>query len=235
MTSADWAAWIGAVGTIGAIAAATAVAVSQLRAQRRLSAVERTIALHEAATTQEIGAARQRLSRYMWEAGSTGGMHRCCQPTWEQLLGARYMPIPEHLADLSTYPPEIATGPGQTPLDDLYTILWFFQRVADADHTGLLDPDLTWGMLAHHTVWWGTLCARIDERHTQYVRPLKYLAERYGRQDTSLATWAKADFAQPRPEPEPEPEQEPQPEQPEPRPVPPPRPAPQPQPEPPQS
>jgi hypothetical protein len=203
MTSADWAAWIGAVGTVTAIVAATVVAVSQLRAERRLSAVERTIALHEAATTGEIGAARQRLSQYMWDAGSTEGVHRCCQPTWEQLLGARYTTVPDGLADLSVYPHEIVTRPGQTPVKDLYTILWFFQRVADADHTGLLDPDLTWGMLAHHTVWWGTLCARIDERHTQYVRPLKYLAERYGRQDRSLLTWAGADFnpAEPAPAP----------------------------------
>lgn len=200
MTSADWAAWVGAVGTIGAIAAATVVAVSQLKAQRRLSAVERTIALHEAATTREIGAARQRLAQHMWNAGSAGGEHRCCQPTWEQLLGGRFARIPDGLADLSTYSPAIAAEPGQTPLKDLYTILWFFQRVADADHTGLLDPDLTWGMLAHHTVWWGTLCARIEDRHTEYVRPLKYLAGRYGRQDKSLVTWAEADFAEPEPQ-----------------------------------
>lgn len=200
MTSADWAAWVGAVGTIGAIAAATVVAVSQLKAQRRLSAVERTIALHEAATTREIGAARQRLSQHLWNAGSAGGTHRCCQPTWEQLLGGRFARIQDGLADLSAYSPAIAAGPGQTPLKDLYTILWFFQRVADADHTGLLDPDLTWGMLAHHTVWWGTLCARIEDHHTEYVRPLKYLAGLYGRQDKSLVTWAEADFAAPEPQ-----------------------------------
>ena len=77
----DVPTWIGAVGTLVAFLIAAAVAVWQVRHQRSLAAVERTIALHRDLTAGEIGLSRDRLSEYMWRFGAKRGIGTCWQPT----------------------------------------------------------------------------------------------------------------------------------------------------------
>lgn len=192
----DWGTWVGAFGTILAFLVAVVIAVGQLKTQRRQLAVERTIAAHKDMTSGEAGAARDRLSEFMWREGSSVGTNSCWQPSWEQLLGAGYLEIPNHVRDLSKYPEDIATSCEQTPLRDLYKIFWQFERVGAAYHSGLLDDRLALQMIASHVVWWDSLCARIESDKTRYRRPLAELAKAFKALDSSLTTWAQADFCQ---------------------------------------
>ncbi|MFG2556222.1 hypothetical protein ACGFWF_40780 [Streptomyces sp. NPDC048581] len=192
MSSADWAAWTGSLGTISAIAVAIGVGLVQLRAQRKMSAIERTIALHEVLTTGEIGNARGRLSRHMWRtAREAGGEAVAWQPRWQELVGYQYI---QNLGsnDLSIYPPDMQAPPEQTPLRDLYSVLWAFERIAEADRSGLLDQELTRSMLASHAVWWAVMCEHITVDQTRFVAGLKEFAARYSTED--LASWAQLSF-----------------------------------------
>lgn len=153
--------------------------------------------LHEQLTSGEIGAARDRFSSYMW---STGGEHqpgRCWIPSWEQLLGVDFARGLDE-ADLSAYPEELRVQKDQTPLRDLYKILWCFERIHVSIARGLLDLELAAGMLGSHTVWWDALCRRIPARPetTSYREPLQLLAQIFLQRDPSLATAYQEDFVE---------------------------------------
>lgn len=194
MSGAEWAAWVGSLGTIAAIATAVGVGLVQLRAQRRMSAIERTIVLHEVLTTGEIGNARGRLSRHMWRtAKAAGGEAVAWQPCWQELVGEQYMHV-RGGADFSIYPQDMQASPGETPLRDLYSVLWAFERIAEADRSGLLDRELTRSMLAAHAVWWAVMCEHITVDQTRFVAGLNDLAARYSTED--LAAWARSSFLQ---------------------------------------
>jgi hypothetical protein len=190
----DLATWVGAVGTVGAIVAALVVAVWQVGHQRRQGNVERTIAFHRDLTSGETGAVRDRLSEFMWRVGSQSSTNRCWQPLWEELLGARFVTLPAGAIDVSAYPADMAAGPAETPLRDLYKLLWCFERIQAAEDAGLLDPHLSTTMLGNHVVWWDTLCARVAFDRTRYRRNLHTLAEHYRTRDPALQDWAAADF-----------------------------------------
>ena len=193
----DLAGWIGSGGTIVAIVAAIVVAVFQLRAQRRQAAVERTIAAHRDLTTGEIGAARDRLSELMWSTGSKSGTNMCYQPSWEELLGAEYCTLAKGEQDLAAYPVAMGAAPGQTPLRDLYRILWGLERVGVAYNSQILDAELALKMLANHVVWWNVLCANIPLDKTRYRRSLSELADQLSAAEPALIPWAGADFTTP--------------------------------------
>ena len=190
----DAATWVGSIGSIAAIIAAILVAMMQIRIQRRQAAVERTIAAHRDITTGEVGAARDRLSEFMWSAGSDAQANRCRQPTWEQLLGRQYVSLSSEDQDLSEYPDETAAGIGNTPLRDLYRIWWSLERIGVAHRSNILDRQLTRDMLANHVVWWDTLCEKIPANKTRYRRALKDLADEFRVESPELSAWARADF-----------------------------------------
>jgi hypothetical protein len=199
VSTSDWAARTAAVGTVVAVAAAVGIGLVQLRAQRRLSAIERTIAHREVFTTGEIGDARGRLSRRMARAGKTeGGEEKYRQPHWEELVGHQYMTVPSGMTDLSIYPPDMQPEAGQSPLRDLYSILWAVQRIAEAYRGGLLDRDLARSMLADHIVRWDVMCEHITPEHTSYVVSLKQLAASLS--DKRRAEWARSSFLPRRPD-----------------------------------
>jgi hypothetical protein len=193
MSSSEWATWIGSAGAVTAVAAAVLVGLIQLRGQRRLMAVERTILSQKDFTTGETGDARGRLSRYMALVGkSEGGEEQYRQPHWEEIVGHQYMTVPPGVADLSVYPTDMQPGADQTPLRDLYKVLWAIERIAASYKGGLLDHDLTGKMLARHVVWWHVMCEHITADHTDYVVPLKDLAADLA--DDRLLAWARGSF-----------------------------------------
>jgi hypothetical protein len=190
----DLATWAGSGGTIIAIVAAVAVAVFQIRSQRQQTAIERTIAAHRDLTAGEIGAARDRLSEFMWSTGSKTDSNRCYKPSWEELLGSEYVVLGSGDQDLSAYPASMGAEPGQTPLRDLYRILWSLERVGVAYHAQILDSKLALEMLANHVVWWNILCERIPLGKTRYRRSLSELSDQLATADPGLIDWARADF-----------------------------------------
>jgi hypothetical protein len=192
----DLPTWLGALGAVLALVAALWIAKRQLREQRRLADVERTISFHRDLTTGEIGSGRDRLSEFMWRAGSQQGTNACWQPAWVELLGGKYLDL-QGAADLSTYPEDMATGTGETPLRDLYKILWCFERIGAARDHGLLDDELAARILGNHAVWWEFLCHRVPQDSTRYRKNLADLAQHYRQLDPALETWAAKDFISP--------------------------------------
>ncbi|GHJ48249.1 hypothetical protein Cs7R123_55910 [Catellatospora sp. TT07R-123] len=193
MSSGDWAAWTGAAGTVIAVVAAVVVGLVQLRVQRRLTAVERTIQMQRDFTTGETGDARGRLSRHMARTGrALGGEERYHQPRWEELVGRQYMSMADGQADLSLYPPDMQASGDQTPLRDIYKVLWALERIAASYRGGLLDRDLAFKLLARHVVWWHLMCEHLTADQVEYVTPLKELAAELA--DERLLTWARTSF-----------------------------------------
>lgn len=192
----DLATWLGSVGTVAALISAVAVALIQIKTQRRQHAVERTITAHKDITTGEAWAARDRLSEFMWRQGSLEGQNRCWQPTWEELAGTATSDVLPNARNLSRYPTDLqqAGGGGPTPYRDLYLILWQFERVSVAYHANLLDPELAATMLGSHVVWWDTFCERIGPESTRYREALSGLSTVFGTIDPSLRPWAASDF-----------------------------------------
>lgn len=188
------ATWVGSIGTVSAVVAASVVALWQLRVQRKQAAIERTIAAHRDLTSGEVGVSRDRLSELMWRAGSAAGKNKCLQPTWEQLLGSTYVELPVGLADLSCYPPDMEAPRDQTPMRDLYKVLWNSERVEAAYDAGLLDSELSVKMIASHVVWWENLRGEIPSSKTRYRQNLTNLAAKFGPLDPELQVWVSADF-----------------------------------------
>ncbi len=85
----------------------------------------------------------------------------------------------------------------ETPLRDLYKILWCFERIRAAEYAHLLDPALSTEILGNHAVWWDHQCARIPADWTRYRKNLTDLAAHFLARDRSLVAWARADFTSP--------------------------------------
>ena len=193
-SSADAAAWATTAATVLAVAVAVVIALWQLRHQRRLGAIDRTVDFHRDLTAGEIGAARDRLSELMWRVGSSRGENSCWRPSWKELLGGQFAGDADLEQDLSAYPDDMGTSAGQTPLRDLYKILWCFERISASWDGGLLNNPLATQILGNHAVWWDVLCARVPLESTRYRRTLADLAEACNRFDPELLEWARADF-----------------------------------------
>lgn len=131
----------------------------------------------------------------MWRRGSSDGSFLCWQPTYAELQGVAYGRPLAVGPDMSSYPDDLRPANGQTPIRDLYLILWQFERVGVAYTAGLLDDELAMRMLASHFVWWDTFCARITVADTKYRHDLKVLADEFAGRDPALTAWARADFA----------------------------------------
>ena len=188
-------ALIAAVGWL----AAAAVAWWQLRANRSATKVQRTIGFHEVLTTGEVGAARDRLATLMWFLGDRIEPGRCHRPTFAELLGTTYSRGSSSAAgiDLSSYPEDVVPDAGTTPLQDLYRLLWTFERIEAAEKHGLVDADLVAEMLNHHIVWWDTLASEISDDDTRHRKSLARLAADARARSSTLHAWAAADFIQP--------------------------------------
>ena len=195
MSAGDLATWVGSAGTVAALVVAGVVALVQVAAQRRQQLIERTILAHRDITTGEAWGARDRLSEFMWRRGSSNGSYLCWQPTYADLQGASYGRLSDAAVDVSRYPDDLQPANGQTPIRDLYLILWQFERVGVAYRAGLLDDTLAAQMLASHFVWWNVFCARITVADTKYREGLKVLADEFARREPALYEWALADFA----------------------------------------
>jgi hypothetical protein len=67
------------------------------------------------------------------------------------------------------------------PYEDLYQILWFFERVERALHFGLIHEEVTFSTVGFHCWWWGELLR--DLQAPKAARSIRELAPR-------VAEWA---------------------------------------------
>lgn len=193
-TTLGWPELLGPAIALLAVLVAVFVSWFQLRYQRSLLAIERSVGMHRDITSGEVGQARDRLSEFMWRVGSRSGSNHCYRPSWEELLGGTYLSLAEGSSDLSSYPADIASGTNVTPSRDLYKILWCFERVAAEFSGRLIDQELATHLLGNHVVWWDALCLNIPLQATRYRKNLNDLAARFDELDAKLRPWALADF-----------------------------------------
>lgn len=176
--------------------AAAALAWWQLATSHKAVRVQRTIAFHEVLTTGEVGAARDRLATLMWYLGERSQPGRCLRPTFAQLLGTEYSrgtEAPDGF-DLDVYPSEVVPDSTTKPLQDLYRLLWAFERVDADERHGLIEQALVKEMLDHHIVWWDTLASEISNTDTRHRVSLARLAADAKKRNPELGTWASSDF-----------------------------------------
>lgn len=187
----------GVIAAVGWFAAGL-LAWWQLRAARSAARVQRTIDFHEVLTTGEVGAARDRFATLMWFSGEQKQPGRCNRPSFGELLGATYSggESGEHV-DISAYPPEVVEDAPTSPMQDLYRLLWTFERIEAAEEHGLVDLKLTAKLLDHHFVWWDALAREITVENTRHRRSLQRLASDARSRNPSLGAWASSDFIGP--------------------------------------
>lgn len=184
------------IGTIGGVLVALIFAWWQLSESRKANRIQRTIAFHEALTTGEVGAARDRLATLMWAVGESLEPGACYRPTFAELLGENYSRGTRGVGRtlLDTYPPNIAEASATTPLQDLYRLLWTFERIDAAAQNGLVEKKLVSELLDHHVVWWDALADNITDDDTRHRRSLRRLANSAHSQNAGLRAWAARDF-----------------------------------------
>lgn len=184
---------IAAVGWLAAIG----VGWWQLSATRAAARVQRTIDFHEVLTTGEVGGARDRLATLMWFLGERTEAGRCLRPTFAELLGPSYSrgDVAVDGINLNAYPDRVVPTPSTSPLQDLYRLLWAFERIEAAERHGLIDVVLMGELLDHHVVWWDTLTSEIKVSDTRHRASLARLAASANDRNGTLEAWASADFA----------------------------------------
>ena len=179
------------------VASASALfALLQLRANARARRVDRVIQMHEILTGGEVGAARDRFTTLMWRVGSRDdqGARRPYQPTFEDLV-APSAPRPDTGAgdhDVSRYPDNLA-APGSSidPLQDLYKVLWCFERIDAARTHDTLDRKLLVNLIGFHAAWWDRLLARIDDSASHHRRAQRDLASYCRAHRPDLDEWVE--------------------------------------------
>lgn len=186
--------WEVAIG-VAAILAAAIYTAWQVHVIRRTSSVDRVIRFHEALTTGEVVAARNRFTTLMWAVGEAFQPGSCWQPSFSELLGSSWhLPSAgssESRGRLDLY----GDVPVETvPLQDLYLVLWQFERVAGAWSQGLLDEGLLLELIGPHAAWWNELLGRVSDSDTIHRRALRELAGDVIRLRPELEGWAQADF-----------------------------------------
>ena len=179
------------------VAGASALfALLQLRANARARRVDRVIQMHESLTGGEVGAARDRFTTLMWRMGSSDarGARRPHQPTFEDLVappasGPDSGPG-DH--DVSRYPADLATsGSSLDPLQDLYKVLWCFERIDAARTHDTLDLKLLVNLIGFHAAWWDRLLEGIDDNASHHRRALRNLASYCRAQRPDLDEWVE--------------------------------------------
>ena len=140
---------LGGVGSMGqaiAVSLALVVAGWQLVEGRRSSQVDRVLRLHHELTSGEIALARHRLTSELWTVSPCRSAP--CEvfgasPTYAMLRTQLRIRWRSALWDDSAFPG-----------DDLYRLLWSFERAAEAYDKGHLDRELFRKMLGAHVIWW---------------------------------------------------------------------------------
>ncbi len=142
--------------------------------------VDRVLALHQAFTTGEVGAARTRFSSLMYRAGGVAfSPRKCWRPTWESLISPSQGHTEESALSrfLGVYPEDMEHTQGYRPIDDIRQVLWCFDRINEArKRESSLDEQLLVSLMGHAAIWWRLLCGRLEAQESAQVYSLIQLA-----------------------------------------------------------
>jgi len=76
------------------------------------------------------------------------------------------------------------------PFQDLYQVLWFFERVDRALQFGLVHEDVLFSTVGFHCWWWGQLLRRLDgPKAAKSIRELGPRAARWAARNDELDRW----------------------------------------------
>lgn len=131
----------------------------------------------------------------MWFVGERIQPGKCFRPSFSELLGTAYSRGNEVAGlTLDRYPSEVAGDEVTSPLQDLYRLLWAFERIETAERHGLIDVPLMKELLDHHVVWWDMLTSKIEVADTRHRASLARLGGAARGRDAGLGIWAADDF-----------------------------------------
>lgn len=86
-----------------------------------------------------------------------------------------------------------------SPFEDLYRVLWFFERVHTSLDHHLVDRDVLMRTIGFHIWWWSQLLINVSTpKATRSLRYLAPLAEEWARSAGEHSTWVdrcRTDFA----------------------------------------
>lgn len=180
----NWFNLINSVGIMGALL----VGVYELRRTAREARardedrrVERSLELHkDAATEGETAEAMNRLSALLRSTGSG----EFGSTTWHLLTDE----------DFSTGgvldPSEPAS---QSAWQDLYRVLWFFERLAIARNRGLVNESVLFESLGYHCWWWAQLLRHVQgPKAARFLHALGPPAEEWARREGWYDHWYRS-------------------------------------------
>lgn len=184
--------WIQAITGLTVAVGGSIGVIREVRGAKARGADDRTIQLHRDLTTGEIGASRDRFTELMYRTGQKLEAGHCFQPTFFDLLHPRFSG--EGNGRLSRYPRSMHAPEDLVPMQDLYKILWTFERINASLDSKRLDTKLTLDLIGSHAVWWNELLARVTESDTMHRKSLSQFAKWSIRQRPQLAILSENDF-----------------------------------------
>lgn len=79
-----------------------------------------------------------------------------------------------------------------TPFEDLYRVLWFFERVHTSMHEGLVDETVLMRTIGFHCWWWGNLLHHVTApKATLALRGIAPRATQWAGSEGVLADWTQ--------------------------------------------
>jgi hypothetical protein len=76
------------------------------------------------------------------------------------------------------------------PYEDLYQVLWFFERVDRALHFGLIHEEVTFSTIGFHCWWWGELLRELQApKAARSIRELAPRAAEWAAKNGELQRW----------------------------------------------
>ena len=184
--------WIQAITGLTVAVGGSIGVIREVKGAKARGADDRTIQLHRDLTTGEIGAVRDRFTELMYRTGEKIESGRCYRPTFLDLLHPRYSG--EGNGRLCRYPRSMHAPEESVPMQDLYKILWTFERINASLESKRLDAKLTLDLIGSHAVWWNQLLARISESDTMHRKSLNRFATWALSQSPTLKTTYESEF-----------------------------------------
>jgi len=78
-----------------------------------------------------------------------------------------------------------------TPFQDFYRVLWFFERAYNAFQFGLINPDVLFQTTGFHCWWWGQLLRKIKSPKAMFaLQQLIPRANEWARKNDEYERWA---------------------------------------------
>lgn len=177
------AAWASVLATI-------VVALLEVRSATNATKVQRVVDLHRDLCSGEVGTARRRFSSFTWAHGERlTGRRICHRPTLDEIR-----PLTGVLGSYRADDDVPAGAHDAKPLDDLYVLLWCFERIETGLTGRALDRAMARQLLSWHAIWWDEATQRFTSDDVDQIRSLRRLARSL--ESPTLRQRVRRDFEQ---------------------------------------